>query len=390
MVNVAEIKADLDLLKASQVSKSGASVDPLLQGIKVARSGQLSTLTTFDGVSCTVLSDRDWGEGIPEGGFVLPPGFAQIFKILKKDADVQIVHKKKGQIEIKQGKSVWKFPMSLDCSAFHTVGESIIDGSIVSTCIPIDGDLLREALVNVFPSIGKDYTSLCSAQVILSPKTRKLTAVSTDLKRSTVWQTIDFKYPDLPLPEYTLILPGNKLLALSKFLKGCDKIDVYFTDALAVFECKDNNNSFSVRLIDSANYPPVLKLFELPFEAGYTVNPKELLNSLKRVKVLLPESKLGLDNTLCVQFEDGNMAISHDSDLFTENVDYEVLELAGVTAPSRFEGFLNLDYLTGALSLLSGSSCELKLHSTLCGISSTTLGGTVTHFIATVSKWKTT
>jgi DNA polymerase III sliding clamp (beta) subunit (PCNA family) len=390
MVNVEQIKSDLELLKTSQVTKGGISTDPLLQGVKVDRTGKLSKLTTFDGASSTTLIDRDWGDAIPEGGFVLPNAFSQLLTRLDKNTEIEIVHTKKGQLEVKQNKSKWKFPMSLDCSAFSSVGDRIINGDIISTAFSIDGDLLREALLNVFPSLGKDYSTLCSAQIILSPLTREFTAIATDLKRSTVWKADNFNYPALPLPEYSLILPGNKLLPLSKFLKNCDKIEVLFTNSIAVFNCKDKNNSLSLRLIDSEKYPPVRKLFELPLEAGYNVNPKEFLDSLKRIKVLLPDSKLALDNTLDLRIEDENILISHKSDLFTENVACKVLELEGVTAPKLFQGRLNLDYLKGALSLLSGSNCEMKLHSTLCAIASTTLGGTITHFIATVSKQEET
>lgn len=389
MVSVAKIKDDLKLLRASQVTKGGTSTDPLLQGIKVQRWGKLSALTSFDGVSCTTLSDRDWGEAIPEGGFILPAGFSQILNRFDNNADIEIVHTKKGQVEVKQGRSSWKFPMSSDCSAFYSIGDPIINGDIVSTAFFIDGDLLREALINVLPSLGKDYSavcSLCSVQLILSPLAREFTAVATDLKRSTVWKAVDFDYPTLPLPEYSLILPGNKILALANFLKNCDKIVVSFTDSMAIFDCKDKKNSFALRLIDSVNYPPVRKLFELPFEAGYTVQPKELLDSLKRIKILLPDSNFGLDNTLSLRFEADNILISHVSDLFTENVACKVLELEGITAPAVFQGYLNLDYLKGALSLLSGSNCEIKIHSTLCAIGSETLGGTITHFIATVSR----
>src|SRR4028119_429990 len=229
MVKVSKIKADLDSLLASQVKKAG-STDPLLMGVMVNRQGKLSTLTTFDGISCTTIQDRDWGELIPEGGFVVPAGFTSIFKMLDKEAEVQVAQTKKGQIEVNQGSSKWRFPMSLQTESFYPMGEEILLNRVACTPIEFEGDLLREAIVNVYPSIGKEYTAMCCAQFILKPLAGELIAIATDNRRLTLSKAINVKYPDLPLPEYQFILPGSKLLALAKFLKDTERIQVHFTN----------------------------------------------------------------------------------------------------------------------------------------------------------------
>lgn len=385
MVKVSEIKSDLETLRASQVTKAG-STDPLLMGVMVTRKEELCTLTTFDGISSTTLTGRDWGQSIPEGGFVLPAGFASIFRMLDKGAEVQISKVKTGQIEVKQGASKWRFPMSIKTESFFLMGEEILSSQVASTSIEFEGDLLREAILNVFPSIGKEYTALCCAQFIIKPEAGELIAIANDSRRSTVWRAVNVKYPDLPLPEYQFIIPGSKLLALAKFLKDTEKVEVHFTHALAVFESVETKTSFTVRLLDGKEYPPVLKLFEIPFVAGYTIAPKEFLTCLKRIRILLPENKLLVVNPIDLTFENNNVKITNESDLFTENFPYEVLEIEGTETPSVFESRLNIDYINGALSILTGKECDIKLQSSIVSIGSNTLAGSVTHFIATVSK----
>lgn len=388
MVKVSEIKGDLEKLRASQVTKAG-STDPLLMGVMVTRQGELSNLTTFDGISSTTLTGRDWGQSIPEGGFVLPAGFANIFRMLDKGAEVIIEKVKTGQIQVKQGTSKWRFPMSINTESFFPMGEEILSNRVACTSIEFEGDLLREAILNVYPSIGKEYTALCCAQFILKPQARELIAIANDSKRSTVWKAVNVKYPDLSLPEYQFIIPGFKLLALAKFLKETEKVEVHFTNAVAVFESVETKTSFTVRLLKEENYPPVLKLFEIPFSAGYTIAPKEFLTCLKRIKILLPDNKLLVVNPIDLTFENNNVKITNESDLFTENLACENLEIEGVETPSVFESRLNIDYINGALSILTGKECDIKLHSSIVSISSDTLAGSVTHFIATVSKWVT-
>lgn len=385
MVKVIEIKTDLETLKASQVSKAGGS-DPLLMGVMVKREGQFCNLTTFDGISSTTLTARDWGQSIPEGGFVLPAGVGNIFRMLSKGAEVQISKVKTGQIEIKQGASKWRFPMALDTSAFYPIGEDIINNKVESTSINIDGELLKEAITNVYYSIGKEHTALCCAEFIFNLKDSEFIAIATDSRRTTIWKAVNVKLPPLPLPEYRVMLPGQKLLALGKFVKDCSEVQLSFTDSVIVFENHALKTSLSIRLLDGKGYPPALNLFKLPLSAGYTIEPKEMINALKRAKVLLPENKLALNSTLLLRFESENIRISHECDLFVENVSYKPLPLEGIEQPDSFDIALNLDYLNAALTPLTGKNCDIKLHSNIALISSDTLGGSVTHFIATVGK----
>jgi DNA polymerase III sliding clamp (beta) subunit (PCNA family) len=385
MVKVSDIKDALETLRASQVTKQNVG-DPLWMGVKVDRQGELCNLTTFDGISSTTIAGQNWGQSIPEGGFVLPAGFANIFRMLDKGAEVQIEKVKTGQIQIKQGSSKWRFPMSIKTESFYPMGAEILSNEVACTSVEFDGDLLREAILNVFPSIGKNYTALCCAQCILKPEAGELIAIATDSKRSTAWKAINIKYPSLPLPEYQFRLPGFKLLALAKFLKSTEKVQVHFTHSIAVFESVESQTSFTVRLLDGKEYPPVLRLFEIPFNAGYTIEPKKFLNCLKRIRILLPENKLVVGNTLELRFENENVKITNESDLFTENLPCKVLELDGKETPSVFDSRLNLDYINGALSILTGEECDLKLHLSIASISSNTLAGSVTHFIATVGK----
>lgn len=385
MVKVSEIKADLETLRASQVTKPNGS-DPLLMGVMVNRQGELCDLTTFDGVSSTSLTGRNWGQSIPEGGFVLPAGIASIFKMLNKDAEIQIAKVKTGQIEIKQGASKWRFPMSLNTSAFYPIGKDIIDSKVESTSINLDGELLKEAITNVYYSIGKEHTALCCAEFIFNIKDSEFIAVATDSKRTTIWKAVNVKFPALSLPEYRIMIPGQKLLALGKFVKECSEVLLSFNHSVMVCENPAMQTSLSIRLLDGRGYPPALSLFSLPLSAGYTIEPKELINALKRAKVLLPENKLAQDNTLLLRFESENIRISHECDLFVENVSYKPLPIEGIEQPKLFEIALNLDYLNAALAPLTGKNCDLKLHSNVALISSDTLGGLVTHFIATVGK----
>lgn len=163
-------------------------------------------------------------------------------------------------------------------------------------------------------------------------------------------------------------------------------MELYFSEAVAVFESPSAQTSISVRVLDGRQYPPVSNLLSLPFGAGYTVEPKELLNSLKRIKILLPENKLVANNNLMLKFENENIQISHECDLFVENVPCKVLPMEGSEPPLISETCLKLDYLNAALSRLVGSECDLKLNVAMAAISSNTLGGSVTHLIATVGK----
>lgn len=384
MVKVSEIRADLDTLRASQVTKVGSN-DPLLMGVMVNRQGELCSLTTFDGISSTTLTGRDWGQSIPEGGFVLPTEFASIFRMLDKRAEVTIEKVKTGQIQIKQGASKWRFPMSTQTEAFCPMGEEILSNRVSCTSIEFEGDLLREALISVYPSIGKEYTALCCAQFIIKPDVGELIAIAFDSKRSTVWKAVNIKYPDLPIPEYKFLLPGSKLLALAKFLKEAEKVEVHFTHSLAVFESVEAKTSFTIRLLKEENYPPVLKLFETPFIAGYTIVPKEFLNCLKRIKILLPENRLAGIKPIDLTFENNNVKITNKSDLFTENLPCKILDLEGAETPLVFESRLNIDYINGALSILTEKEGDMRLHSNIVSLSAPTLGGSVTHFIATVA-----
>lgn len=387
MVKVSEIKGDLDTLRASQVTKAG-STDPLLMGVMVNRQGELCTLTTFDGISCTTIRDRDWGALIPEGGFVLPAEFAQLFKELEKDAEVVIAKVKNSQVEVKRDKSKWCFPMSSDTTAFYPIGEDIISNKVASTSVYLDGELLKEAIVNVFPSMGEESTALCCAEFILNPQARELTVAATDLRRTTIWKAVNVKYPDLPLPEYRLLIPGQKLLALAKFVKDSPELQISFTESVIIFESPSLKTLIALRLLNDRDYPPVLNLFKLPLSAGYTIVPKDLIKAIKRVRVLLPSHKLSLAPTLLLKFENDNIQISHESELFLENVPYKMLEIEGQQHPKSFESALNIDYLNKALTPLTGTECDIKLHSNIVAVTSNALGGFVTHFIATVTPKK--
>lgn len=385
MVKVSEIKADLETLKAS-VSKAGAT-DPLLMGVMVNRQRELCTLTTFDGISATTLTGRNWGLSIPEGGFVLPGGFANIFKMLNKDAEVQISKVKTGQIEIKQGSSKWCFPMSLNTSGFYPMGEDIIKGQVESISVTLDGDLMKEAIASVFYSIGKESTNFCCAEFVLNVKDSELIAVATDIRRATLWKAVNVKFPTLPLPEYRILIPGQKLLALGRFVKDCADVQVSFTNSVIVFENTALKTSLSIRLLSGEGYPPVKSLFEIPPTAGYTIEPKELISAIKRAKILLPDNKFAQDNSLILTFENENIRISHECDLFVENVSYKPLPIEGIQQPELFDIALNIDYLLAALSPLTGKNCDLKIQEKSAAmISSETLGGSVTHFIALVHK----
>jgi DNA polymerase III sliding clamp (beta) subunit (PCNA family) len=387
MIKISEIRADLDSLLASQVKKAGTT-DPLLMGVMVNRQGELCTLTTFDGISSTTITERDWGQSIPEGGFVLPAAFANLIRTLDKEAEVTIEKVKTGQVQVKQGSSKWRFPMSLQTESFYPMGEEILSNRVACTSIQFESDLLREAILNVFPSIGKEYTALCCAQFIIKPKVGELIAIANDGKRSTAWKAVavNVKYPDLPLPEYQFILPGTKLLALAKFLKDTEKVEVHFTDSLAIFENVETKTSVTIRLLDGKEYPQVLKLFTIPFVTGYSLAPKEFLTCLKRIKILLPENKLGAINPVDLRFENDRVKITNKSDLFTEILTCKNLEIEGVENPSVFESRLNFEYINGALSILTGKECDMKLHSNIVSVASTTLMGSVTHFIATVAR----
>jgi DNA polymerase III sliding clamp (beta) subunit (PCNA family) len=384
MIKVSEIKADLDTLRTSQVTKAG-STDPLLMGVMVNRQGELCTLTTFDGISSTTLTGRDWGQSIPEGGFVVPATFANLVRTLDKEAEVAIEKVKTGQVQVKQGSSKWRFPMSLQTESFYPMGEEILSNRVACTSIELESDLLREAILNVFPSIGKEYTALCCAQFIVKPQAGELIAIANDSKRSTVWKAVNVKYPDLPLPEYQFILPGGRLLALAKSLKNSEKVEVHFSNAVAVFDSIETNTSFTVRLLKEENYPPCLKLFEIPFAAGYTIAQKEFLTCLKRIKILLPENKLAATNLVDLRFENDNVKVTNKSDLFTEVLGCKSLDIEGIESPSVFESRLNVNYIDKALSILTGKECDIKLHSNIVSVASTTLMGSVTHFIATVA-----
>jgi DNA polymerase III sliding clamp (beta) subunit (PCNA family) len=264
------------------------------------------------------------------------------------------------------------------------MGEEILSNRVACTSIEFESDLLREAILNVYPSTGKEYTALCCAQFIIKPQAGELIAIATDNKRSTLWKAINVKYPDLPFPKYEFILPGAKLLALAKFLKETEKIQIHFSDSLAVFESSEAKTSLTIRLLDS-KYPPVLKLLEIPFTAGYTIAPKEFLACLKRIKILLPENKLGAINPIDLRFENDNIRITNKSDLFTEILACKNLDIEGIENPLVFESRLNFEYINGALSILTGKECDIKLHSNIVSVTSTTLMGAVTHFIATVA-----
>lgn len=384
MAKVSEIRADLDSLLASQVKKAGTT-DPLLMGVMVNRQGKLSSLTTFDGISCTTIRDRDWGESIPEGGVVLPAAFANLIRTLDKTSEVVIEKVKTGQVQVKQGSSKWRFPMSTETESFYPMGEEILSNRVACTSIEFESDLLREAILNVFPSIGKEYTALCCAQFIIKPQAGELIAIAYDSKRSTAWKAVNVKYPDLPLPEYQFILPGTKLLALAKFLKDIEKVEVHFTDSLAIFESVKTKTSFTVRLLDGKEYPPVLKLFDIPFTAAYTIAPKEFLTCLKRIKILLPENRFGTINAIDLTFENDNVKITNKSDLFTENLACKNLDIEGMENSSVFESRLNVNYIDEALSILTGKECDMKLNSSIISVTCNTLAGSVTHFIATVA-----
>jgi DNA polymerase III sliding clamp (beta) subunit (PCNA family) len=351
----------------------------------VNRQGEVCTLTTFDGISSTTITGRDWGQSIPEGGFVLPATFANLIRTLDKASEVAIEKVKTGQVQVKQGSSKWRFPMSLQTESFYPMGEEILSNRVACTSIEFESDLLREAILNVFPSIGKEYTALCCAQFILKPQAGELIAIATDNKRSTLWKAVNVKYPDLPLPEYQFILPGSKLLALAKFLKDTEKIQIHFTNSIAVFESIEAKTSLTIRLLDS-KYPSVLKLLEIPFAAGYTLAPKEFLACLKRIKILLPENKLGAINPIDIRFKNDNVTITNKSDLFTENLACKSLDVEGIKNPSVFESRLNVNYIDEALSILTGKECDIKLHSNIVSVGCNTLAGSVTHLIATVAR----
>lgn len=385
MVKVSEIKADVEALKASQHTKAEGG-EPLLKGFKVSRTGKLTELTSYDGTSCTVLHDRDWGTEIPEGGFVLPAAVVQILRTIDKQAEITLLCKKKGQIEIKQGSSKWKFPMSLDTSNFLDISKTVMSESSNSICLSVDAELLREALVSVRPSIGEENSGYCCSQITFSPEKGELTAVSTDTRRSTVWQAVNVKYSpaSLPLPEYRLTIPGSKMLSLAKFLQEEGTVEVHFTNSVVVFKSK--TQTLAIRLLNVDNYPPILKLFSITPIAAYTITPKELVNALKRAKVLLPDSKIVSQSTLLLNFEGEILTIGHESDLFTDSVPCQPLSSAELTTPPKSSIALNLDYLKAALSLLSENSCDIKFNPQISSISSNTLNGVVTHFIATIHR----
>lgn len=390
MVKVTELKADLEALRASQARRSGG--ENLLSGFLVSNKGSEGVrLLSFDGVSATSLVGRNWGDSLPEGDFVLSAEFGQLLGILPADAEVKLTNNNQNQFEIRSGRSKWKFRISRDCDSFVPLGDLITNGEMASTCISFDAEFFRESLLSVYPSLGADQSGLNCVQLIFSLEKREFTTVATDSRRSTVWRAVNVDYPELPEKEYSLIIPGEKILQISKFLKtNPGKIDFCFSQALAVFESAENNISIAVRTIESQNFPLKLyqALLQLPIEAAYGIKPKVILPALKRIKVLLPTNKILLSRYNALKFDfsitEESLTITHEFDLFTEDLTFQPLIDEKVSTPPEYTVALNLEYVAGALSLLGKEDCELRINPRIVAISSTTLHGTVSHYIATI------
>jgi hypothetical protein len=224
--------------------------------------------------------------------------------------------------------------------------------------------------------------------MIFSLDKKELTTCATDSRRSTIWQAVNVDYPVRPEPEYSLMLPGGKILAISKFLKtNPGMIDICFTESVAVFENPTNKSSIAVRLIDVRGYPPIRKLLELKVEAGYTVDPKLILDGIKRSRVLLPNTTLmSRDSTLKIDFDSVSncLTLSHESDLFTDEIVFKPLEMEGIETPSEYTVAINRDFLSAALSLLGKETCEIKINPQVVSVASPTLCGKVIHYISPV------
>jgi DNA polymerase III sliding clamp (beta) subunit (PCNA family) len=383
MIAVKKIKADVEALKMSQKrAKGGSTEEILLTGFKLSKTGGTVTLTSFDGTSETVLCDRDWGESLPDGVMVISPQFLQIVERLDKESEIDLVSPNKGQLLIKQGRSKWKSPCAEDARGFYPLTEDILSGAQTSTCIELEGEVLREGLLNVYPSLSAENQSYCSAKINFNVEERTLTTMGTDTRRSSRWQAVNVVYPILPEKNYSVLIPGQKVLSLCKLLKVSGKIAIYFTDSIAVFHCAHEDTSFAVRLNDGSNYPPIERLLTLPFSNPYTVEPKALMLALKRAKVLLPSNKLVVSNTIKFTFEKDTekILIEHESDLFTEEVGFKKDALTdGYTVR------LNLDYTLVAVSILTAETCDFLFNPAMVKIVSQTLHGELINIIAVVS-----
>lgn len=388
MVQVAEILKDIESLAISQSRGRETIENALLCGFKVEKTGSDTVkLTSFDGTSETVLTDRKWGIVFEGEAIVLPPDILRLLKTLQKDSEIALSSIKPGKFQIRQGKTQkWNLPSATDCNAFISLGARVVNGEEQSICIPIDPEILSEGIKNAYPSSMGDNAALQCMNLIFDVKNRTFTAVATDLKRSTVWQAVNVNYPTLPQDIYSLLLPGKKTLALAKFLKSATgKIDLFFTPSLAVFEAQESHAVFTIRLLSVDQYPPILRLLALPFTDSFSINTKEFLATLKRIKILMPENKLTTGNTIFLNFdqERGTFLIENANDLFVEEVGYKPSENG--KSPKTYSVAVNLDFFFGAISILTADEFDLKFNPSIARITAPTLNGETTHLIATVS-----
>ena len=247
---------------------------PVLSGVRLVLSGDELRLTGSDlDLSIDVGAQVSGGQ---DGAAVIPAKLgADIFRALEPGAVSIAVDG--DQAQISGGRSVFSL-RTLAAEDFPRLPEPPPGG------VTIQVEELADALRQVIPSASHDDARPILTGVLLAAEAGGLRLVATDSYRLAVR---DLPGTSILHEGQTVLVPGRALAELARLLGGKGEVTLRFGERDASFET--GTTRLSTRLIEGA-YPPYRNLIPATLPNKLTVNRTQILDALRRVRLLAKDA----------------------------------------------------------------------------------------------------
>ncbi|WP_018923294.1 DNA polymerase III subunit beta [Salsuginibacillus kocurii] len=184
--------------------------------------------------------------------------------------------------------------------------------------------LLKDMIRQTSFAVSTQETRPVLTGVNFSIDGQTLTCTATDSHRLAM-RTAQVEASETPLQISNVVIPGKGLNELNKILEDSEEtIDVVITETQVLFKFK--NLLFFSRLLDG-KYPVTDNMIPTQSKTSFSIQTKELLQSLERALLLSKEAK---NNVINVKAEGNNLievsSVSAEVGKVQENVNVEGFE----------------------------------------------------------------
>ncbi len=275
--------------------KITCSKSDLLRGVNIV-SKAVPTKTTMAILEC-ILINASAGEitltanDMELGIETVVKGNIEERGIVALDAKIfsEIVRKLPDNLVTIETDASFKTVISCEKSVFNIIGKSGEDFSYLPSIeknerITISQFTLKEVIRQTIFSISDNENNKLMTGELFDIHENELKVVSLDGHRISI-RKIELKEV---YKNKRLVVPGKTLMEVSKILSGGveDDVDIYYTNNHIIFEF---DRTVVVSRLIEGEYFKIEQMLSPDYETKFTINKKELLDSIDRAMLLVKE-----------------------------------------------------------------------------------------------------